>query len=117
MLSSALPLPGFPVFHGLLPVGFGRDGFFGRGGLRIALLVAPALFFHGGDGGFVQNLDGSALDGCLEFFFAKGLAGGVEVGDVELKIHAQAVADEFLLIAVAGLLAAKQADDGVYFAL
>ena len=56
-------------------------------------------------------------DSCLEFFFAKGLAGGVEVGDVELKIHAQAVADEFLLIAVAGLLAAKQADDGVYFAL
>ena len=83
----------------------------------ISRLVTSPLFLHGSDGGIVEHLDGATLDCFAQFLFAERLAGFVEVGDIELIVHPQLVADEFLFATVDRIFLAQQFPDFLQFFL
>ncbi len=101
--------PFLPLAHGLLPVGLlpllnGLSLLLGF----IACPVAGTLGFHVGYCGFVKYLYGSPVYGNLQFFFAKGVARLVKVGNVELVVYSEFVPYHFLSGTVYGVLLFQQ---------
>ena len=87
-----------PLLHSLLPVGLFTAGYSFLLSLSlVASLVSSTFCLHSLDGGIVENLDSSTLDGILQFLLAESLARLIEVRDIEFIIHAKVVAYHFLL--------------------
>ena len=106
---------GFPIGVGVLRSGVGSG--FGLAGQAFGFAFLSTPFLHRRNGGVVQNLDGTALNGSIEFLVAEGLSLHIEVGDIKFKLDAQVVANHLLLESCASILLAKQSRNDVNLAL